>query len=86
MFLGLGFEAPATIMRSMKLHVQNVNLHIDLAAWAKDGVVPGTAEERIRLADQAISEINSAMDRCAGSRRYGISLTAFIEDGDISVA
>ena len=61
----------------MKLHIRNVNLHIDTSHI--DDPEPKTDQEKIQWANDAISEVNNMM-----KRRCGISLTAFVEDDDIT--
>jgi hypothetical protein len=61
----------------MKLHIRDINLHIDTSFL--DDPNPKTAQEQIQWANDAISEVNNRM-----KRQYGISLTAFVEDGDIT--
>ena len=60
----------------MKLHVQHIRLHIDTTRV--NDPPPATAAERIQWVNDAISDVNNRM------RRYGITITAFVEEADIT--
>lgn len=61
----------------MKLSIQNVTLHIDTTMV--DDPAPTTAAERVQWANDAISEVNNLM-----KRKHGLSLSACVEDSDIT--
>jgi hypothetical protein len=63
----------------MKLHTSNLVLHVDCDVVGDPN--PTTEAERLAYVESAISEINAFMR----SRRTGISVDGFVEDGDIRV-
>jgi len=62
----------------MIMHVTGITMHITHYLLHED--VPQTPEEKIAYAKDALAEVNNQL-----KRKYGISLTAFIEPADISI-